>query len=442
MATILEHPEAVSLLEQASLTPEQVASCTDRLAAFLQRYLCLFHRKEQRHNATLVVEGKLSGLDRKTSEPIANQAGVHRKPVQSFVGWGPWDDEAVMAELRRHVSEQWTDPDAAFIVDGSGFPKKGEHSCGVARQWCGRLGKPENCQVGVFLAYACRHGHTGIDRRLFLPRDWVTDSGRRNECHVPEAVVYQEHWQIALDEMDRCKDLPHRWITADSEFGRVLAFRSALRERHELYVVEVRADTLVRDQQERRPSRRRRWGRKRAVPWRRADAWARRQAPGRWRRLKVRAGEKGPLLVEAVSTTVWSWADGRKEHPAERLTVIRTVEAKPRTWYTMSNAGPEVTLAELVQAHAQRHWGEEVFEEGKGEVGLGQYEVRRWDGWHHHMTLALLALWFLSLERARLGGEKGGGNGQPVAAGLQPTAAAARSQRGADRPGSQPRVAA
>jgi SRSO17 transposase len=438
MATILEHPEAVSLLEQACLTPEQVASCSDRLTAFLQRYLPLFCRKEQRLNATIVVEGKLSGLDRKTSEPIANQAGVHRKPVQSFVGWGPWDDEAVMAEVRRHIKEQWADPDAAFVVDGSGFPKKGEHSCGVARQWCGRLGKPENCQVGVFLAYACRYGHTGIDRRLFLPKDWAADPLRRDECHVPEKVVYQEHWQIALQEIDRCKDLPHAWVTADSEFGRVVEFRSALRDRHERYVVEVRADTLVRDLQERRPPRRRRWGRKRAVPFRRVDAWAGRQPQGRWQRLEVRAGEKGPLRVQAVSTVVRAWADGRKNHPTERLTVIRTVEAKPRTWYTMSNAGPEVPLLEVVKTHAQRHWGEEVFEEGKGEVGLGQYEVRRWDGWHHHMTLSLLALWFVSLERTKVGGEKGGGNGQPVAADLQPAAAAAGAESGADSRGGQP----
>lgn len=442
MTSILEQDDASALLEQANLSAQQVADCQQHLQDFLPRYLPLFQRAEQRHNATIVLQGKLSGLQRKTSEPIAYQAGLQRKPIQSFVGWAPWDDEAVLAQLRRHVTDAWSDANAVFVVDGSAFAKKGNASCGVARQWCGRLGKVENCQVGIFLTYSCRYGHTGLDRQLFLPKDWADDRLRRAACHVPEDIVYQEHWQIAVTLIERCQDVPHAWISSDSEFGRVVAFRDALQRRGERYVVEVRADTRVRDLHGRRPRRRRRWGRRRQVPWRRVDAWAAQQPAARWRRLPIRAGEKGPLVVEVLSTSVQAWADGQTRRPAERLLVIRTVEETPRTWYTLSNAAEDVPLSQLAQAHAARHRGEEVFEEGKGEVGLGQYEVRRWDGWHHHRTLSLLALWFVNRERSRMRGEKGSGEQCPGTADLHATAASAAAACGADCSGDQLCVAA
>lgn len=442
MASILEHEQAIALLEQATLSAQQVADCQQQLPAFLQRYLPLFQRVEQRRNATVIIEGKLSDLQRKTSEPIAYQAGLQRKPLQAFVGWAPWDDEAVMAELRRHVRQAWADPDAVFVVDGSAFPKKGNASCGVARQWCGRLGKVDNCQLGIFLLYSCRYGHTGLDRQLFLPKDWADDPVRRQNCRVADDLVYQEHWQIAAALIERCREVPHAWITADSEFGRVVAFRDALTDQGERYVVDVRADTLVRDLQARRPRRRRRFGRRREVPWRRVDAWAASQPAARWQRVHIRAGEKGPLEVEVLSTLVQAWADGHTKRPAERLTVIRTVEEHPRTWYTLSNAGPEVSVSRLARAHAGRHRGEEVFEEGKGEVGLGHYEVRGWDGWHHHMTLSLLALWFVSLERSRVRGEKGRDKQLPDTADIHASFASSASERGADRLGDQLCVAA
>jgi SRSO17 transposase len=437
MSSILEQDAAAALLQQATLSAQQVADCQQQLHAFLQLYLPLFQRTEQRQNATVLLQGKLSDLQRKTSEPIAYQAGMQRKPLQAFVGWAPWDDEAVMAQLRRHVSDAWADDAAVFVLDGSAFVKKGNASCGVARQWCGRLGKVDNCQVGIFLAYSCRYGHVGLDRRLFLPKEWANDPLRRAACHVPADVVYQEHWQIALELVQRCQDVPHAWVTADSEFGRVVAFRDALEQRGERYLVEVRAETLARDLEARRPPRRRRWGRKRALPWQRVDVWARRQPASRWQRVRIRAGAKAFLEVEVLSTRVQAWADGRKRRPTERLTVIRTVEAQPRTWYTLSNAGGDVPVAQLARAHAARHRGEEVFEEGKGEVGLGQYEVRRWDGWHHHMTLSLLALWFVCRQRSRLGGEKGSGECQPGTADLQSSVASAAAERGADRVGGQ-----
>ena len=441
MATILEHPEAQALLDAATITPAEVNACARRLHAFLPRYLSLFKRSEQRDNATLILEGKLSGLDRKTSEPIANQAGVPRKPLQAFVGAGAWDDEAVMAEIRSHVREEWADPRAVLVVDGSAFPKKGTHSCGVARQWCGRLGKVDNCQVGVFLIYACRQGHAPLDRRLYLPEEWDEDADRREECHVPEEVHYQERWRMALALLDRCGDIPHAWVTGDDEFGRASEFRAELRQREERYVLDVPCNTLVRDLEVRPPRRKRKRGRKRKTPFERVDEWAKRQPASRWKRMLVRAGEKGPLEVEAITVRVQTKQEGRVG-PEERLLIERTVEEEPQTSYHLSNAGGGVKLEELVRGRSERHRVEEVFREGNGEVGLDHYEVRSWVGWLHHMTLSLLALWFLALERGRVGGEKDTPDGVATPRDLHATAAPAASDGAADRRRDQSRAAA
>ena len=146
-----------------------------------------------------MVEGLLSGLERKTCEPIAREHGVERKPIQFFVGAGKWDDEKVMAEVRRQVKEQLGEANAVLVLDPSSFPKKGSESCGVQRQWSGRLGKIDNCQVGVFLCYAAAGGHAPLDRRLYLPEDWAGDNERREKCHVPQEVVFQEKWRIGLE---------------------------------------------------------------------------------------------------------------------------------------------------------------------------------------------------------------------------------------------------
>src|SRR5947209_2453977 len=279
----LEHATAQALLKDAEVSAGSVRACGERLTHFVQRYLPLFYRAEQRDNARLVIEGKLSGLERKTMEPIAHQAGVHRKPVQSFVGSGKWDDEAVMDEMARHVAEEIGSPEGVLILDPSAFPKKGTQSCGVQRQWCGRLGKIDNCQVGVFLAYAGDGGLALIDRRLYLPKEWANDRRRRQKCHVPKEVGYQEKWRIGLDLLDRRGlEMPHRWVVADDEFGRVAAFREALRSRREHYVLDVPCNTLIREIGG-------------SGEFERADAWAKRQPRSRWRQLKVRAGEKGWL---------------------------------------------------------------------------------------------------------------------------------------------------
>jgi SRSO17 transposase len=432
--SLLDHPEARALLADATVTPDAVRDRTDRLAPFLRRYLPKFYRAEQRVNATRVVRGLLSGLERKTCEPIAIEARLPRKPIQFFVGAGKWDDEAVMAELRAHVREELADPDGVVIVDPSGFPKKGSESCGVDRQWCGRLGKVDNCQIGVFLAYATEAGYAPLDRRLYLPEDWANDEARREKCHVPEEVKFQETWRIAVNLLDRSlPGLPHGWIAGDDELGRAAEFRAALRQRAERYVLDVPCNTTVRDlERRRRPRRKAGVGRRREVPFVRADAWAARQPQSRWERITVRDGEKGPLVVDAMGVRVRSKQD-RRVGPEERLVVIRTV-GESRIDYALSNAGPETPLADVVRAQRQRHRIEEVFGAGKGEVGLDHYEVRSWVGWHHHMTLCLVALWFLCLERRRVGGENPGDHRAAGEAHPGPVAPRPAAKSGRDRP--------
>ena len=433
--SLLEQPQAQELLADAVVSAAAVRGCQEHLTAFLQRYLPLFYRHEQRALATVVLRGRLSDLERKTSEPIAHQAGRHRKPVQHFVGAGAWDDEAVMAELRRHVAEELGDPQAVLVVDGCGFPKKGTASCGVARQWCGRLGKVDNCQVGVFLGYAAAAGHAPLDRRLFLPEDWAADRKARKKTHVPPEVVFQEKWRTALDLLERSgPDVPHGWVTGDDEFGRATAFRAELRRRHERYVLDVPATTLVREVAVRPDGRR--------PPFERAEVWAARQPASRWKTVTLRDGTKGPLKVRALKRRVQTKDEDGHVGPIETLTVIRSLGADPQTWYTLSNARRQERRAILARVHGARHRIEEILQEGKGEVGLGQYEVRGWVGWHHHMTLALLALWFLTLERRRLGKKNTGPDAATSAAGLQRPAPPPAAQPGADRGPSQPRAAA
>jgi SRSO17 transposase len=441
--SLLEHPEAAALLADATVSTEDVRECRSHLARFLKRYLPAFRRQEQRDHAAAFVRGLLSGLQRKSVEPIARQAGIPRKNLQMFVGQGAWDDEAITSEMRRHVAEELAEPDGVIVLDPSGFPKKGHDSCGVARMWCGRLGKKDNCQIGVLLAYVSSRGHAPLDRRLYLPKDWADDPVRRRACHVPDDVAYRKTWEIAADLLARSgAEVPHGWVVGDDEFGRASEFRALLRRRGEPYILDVPCNTTIRDPEGRRPERkRRRGGRRPEVPFVRADTWASGLPADRWTRLTIRDGDKGPVVVEAVAARVRAKL-GRRVGPEERLLVIRTLDAVPEVTYSMSDAPAAVPLTEVVAVRSRRHRVERVFQEAKGEVGLAHYEVRSYVGWHHHITLSLLALWFLILERQRIGGENPGDDGLPGACDLHRTAPQAPAEVRRDRPGDQRGAAA
>jgi SRSO17 transposase len=428
MSTILEHPAAQALLEQTEVAPQTVNSCSHYLSAFIQRYLPFFYRSEHRQHADTILRGKLTGLERKTTEPIAIQAHQKRRPLQLFVGAGGWRDDDVLDELRRHVRAEIADPRGVLVLDPSAVAKKGNESCGVQRQWCGSLGKVENCQVGVFLGYATARGRALVASRLYLPPERAADQQHRNKTYVPKEVTYQEKWRIGLDLVrGPGQKLPHGWVVGDDEFGRASDLRALLRLDHERYALDVPCNTQIRDLSSRRaPSRP--GGRSRLPEWESVADWADRQPKKRWRYFTIRDGEKGPLRVKALQQWVQTKDSDGSPGARERLVVIRSVEKKPRTWYVLSNAPKEIALAAIVGAHGERHRIEELFQEGKGEVGLDHYEVRSWTGWHHHMTLTLLALWFLQLERLRLGKKKSGSDGAADPADLHETAAASAAE--------------
>jgi SRSO17 transposase len=443
LMSLLDEPEAKALLADAEVSADDVRGCRDRITRFLKRYLPLFYREEQRGHAGAFVRGLLSGLERKSVEPIAAQAGVPRKDLQYFVGCGVWDDDKVMAEVRRHVREELADPEGVIVLDPSSFPKRGSHSCGVARQWCGRLGKKENSQLGVFLAYTSAKGHAPLDRRLYLPKEWIDDPTRRRECHVPEDLTYRKTWEIAHDLLTRSgPGVPHKWLVGDDEFGRASEFRAALRNDGERYVLDVPCNTNIRDLDGRRPPRKTAHkGAKRKVSLVRVDTWAGKLPADRWIHLTIRDGAKGPLEVEAVTARVCA-RHLRRIGPEERVLVIRTVGPQPDWTYCLSNAPADMPVAELVRARSCRHRVEEVFAQAKGEVGLDHYEVRSWVGWHHHVTLAFLALWFLVLERTRMGGENPGRDGGPDADDLHRVAPQASPDGAGDRRGGESCLAA
>ena len=270
--------------------------------------------------------------------------------------------------------------------------------------------------------------HLLVDHRLYLPNDWANDPDRRELTHVPDHVTFQEKWRLALDLLDRCGPvLPHGWVTGDDELGRPSAFRSALRFRHERYVLDVPCDTRVRPLDGT------------GAGFQRVDAWARSQPGSAWQERPWRAGEKGPVRVQVLSQRVQTM-DDTSPGPSEPLLVIRTLDGTPKTWYCLSNA-KDVSTDQLVSARAKHHRVERGLQAGKGEAGLGHYEVRSWVGWHHHMTLSLLALWFLVLERGRV--KKNGRDKDPAnPRDLHPIVAPPGSESETDRRGSHPSTTA
>jgi SRSO17 transposase len=385
---------AVASLGSSELVgASDVASCIGSLDRFLERYRPLMSRSEQRAHMGVYLEGLLSSLERKSVEPIATMHGLYRRPLQHYIGAGSWSDGAVRNEMRAHLVEELGDPGGVFVLDGSGFHKQGVDSVGVARQWCGRLGKIDNCQIGVFLAYSTPKGHALIDAQLYLPEDWADDLARREATYVPAEVQFQTSWQIS-DALiaSAAPHVPHAWIVGDDEFGRPSEFRDRLADRGERYLLEVPCNTLVR-----RPNH---WAGRRKT-WKQVHLRQEELANQRWTRMRLRDGEKGPLEVRAFCTRVETRRDGGA-HREETLFVMQTLTGN-RTWYFLANADVRLDPAQLAAVAAHRHRIEQVFEAAKGEVGLAQYEVRSWVGWNHHVTLSMLALAFLTLERRRLG---------------------------------------
>jgi len=286
------------------------------------------------------------------------------------------------------------------VFDPSGFPKKGTESVGVQRQWCGWLGKIENCQVGVYLAYVSAEEHALVNTRLYLPREWAKDKARRNKCHVPRAVKFKTRHELCLDMLDEVGHLlPHAWIAGDDEMGRSSSFRRELRSRSERYLLAVPSNTLIRDLEVELPESEGPGGPRKA-PFVRADKWRESLPESAWTQIEVRDGEKGPLVVEVTTCRVQAKADGKRVGPEELFVIVRSREeaGAVKHDYYLSNAAPQTPRRELARVAKAEHRIEECLQRGKSECGLADYEVRTWGGWHHHQTLSLIAAWFLNCE--------------------------------------------
>lgn len=392
------------LFSTTQVQASEVGETLGQLGKFAKSFAPFFYRKEQGKLSKMYLEGLVSDLHRKSVEPIAIAHHHPRQGLQRFVGQGKWEDTRVRTELHRQIKESLGDPDGILVLDSSGFPKKGVHSVGVARQWCGRLGKMENCQVGVFLGYVGRGSYTLVDGDLYLPHEWTRSRARLDACQVPRTTGFRTKIQIAQDLLALvAPKLPHQWIVGDDEFGRPSDFRRKLRKQGERYLLDVPSNTLIRDLAARVPPRvAGQRGRSPEVPFVCVKAWADAQPASAWKRVLVRPGEKGPLEVDIAITPVRAHLN-KKVGPRELLVVTKTVEAKPEVKYFFAHAEATMSHEVLARVAGTRHWIEQCFEVSKDDVGMDHYEVRSWLGWQHHMTMSFLAHWFLTLEHRRLG---------------------------------------
>lgn len=386
------------LLSECEVVPEELLQCVSRLKEFMEPFSGHFGRREMREHGEDFVRGLLSDLDRKSVEPIAERSGKDRRGMQRFIGQGSWDHRPVTEELCRQVGREIGRPEGCLVLDPTGFVKKGDDSVGVTRQWCGRLGQIANSQKGVFLGYVSELGRTLVDTRLYLPEEWVLDRVRADGCNVPKGIRHRTACELGLEMIqERGKLLPHCWVLGDDEFGRSADFRADLHRAKERYILDVPGRTLICDAGQARTetfaSR---------LTWAGAQAWKDGLRNDEWTRIVVRGGEKGPVVYHAARRRVRSHWRRRVAPMEEWLVVIRTDAAKPEYSYHLSNAGEDVALDELVRANRARYWIEDCFERAKGQVGLADYETRSWDGWHHHVTLSMLALWFLVREQRHL----------------------------------------
>ncbi len=397
----------------------------DRLRDFVVPYQRVLETQAGQRNVYLYLQGLLSHLPGKNAEDIATLVEVERLVIQEFIGTALWDHRPLVHVLVGQVVERLGDPDGVIAFDPSSFPKRGTHSVGVKRPWCGHRGKVDNCQVGVYMGYVSRHDHALLDFRLSLPEEWARDEHRRQACHVPEDVSYRTRPELCLEMLDLWRaQVPHGWVTGDDELGRHTQFRHELRERDERYVLGIPCNTTMRDLEAPLPAYRGRGRRPKAL-WQAVSTWRHTLAPAGWTRLTVRDGEKGPITIEMITRRVQTRLERKRTGPEEWLVVTRRPLADDSTWepqasrdasdqdtryryryYLTPTYGSEAerekpSLVELAQVIKAGTCIEASFKRGKGEAGMDEYQVRTWQGWHHHMVLSLIAVWFLIGETHR-----------------------------------------
>lgn len=381
----------------ATVTPDAVQDWAMELDQVHRRLVPHFARREPRQRVRAYLAGLLSSIERKNGWQLAEQAGEATPTgMQRVLSGSQWDAAAVRDDLRAYVIEHIGDPTGVLIIDETGFLKKGTKSVGVKRQYSGTAGRIENCQIGVFLAYAGAHDRTFLDRELYLPQEWVDDAERRKEAGVPTDVTFQTKPQLARQMLERARDagVPAAWVTADEVYGGDRSLRLWLEAQHQPFVLAVKRNEPLWIGTDRGP---------RELP---AAMIAAGVEPDAWACLSAGNGAKGPRLYDWVRVAIRPLRDPGWEH---WLLIRRSLTDPDDVAYYVCFAPTGTPLDELVRVAGTRWAIETCIEEAKGEVGLDQYEVRKWDGWYRHITLALFAHAMLTVICAR-GMEKGGGS--------------------------------
>lgn len=403
------------------LTPADLDNLLEEVEAYHEIYEPLFQRREQCERSREYLYGLLAPeIEKKAVEPMVLQlkgsAPNAIRALQHFISAGAWEDMKILEQHWREVAADLGDPDGVLTLDGSDFPKKGNASVGVQRQHCGELGKVANCQAGVFVGYASQHGYTLLHRALYMPNSWLTEEAyaeRRKKCRVPETLEFQTKPDLGLAMLTEIVDaatLPARWVACDEAFGRATDFLDGVAALGLWYYAEVPLDTRVwRERprthvppwsgQGRKPTQEQlQKGEPAAQP---IQALAATVPPETWTRQTIKEGSQGPLVADFVLLRVVTVRD-TLPGPEVWLILRRAVTTGELKAY-LCNAPAETPQTTLVRISGMRWPIETAFEEGKQLVGLGDYQMRCWLGWHHHMTLCILAHFFLVRLQLRLG---------------------------------------
>lgn len=403
-----------------NIAPRDVAGLDGELKNYHQMFADCFMRREQRRWALKYSQGQMLDLPRKSIEPMAVAlAGGNIQAMQQFISQGAWSDDEVLTIHRREVDQTLGRRDGVLIFDGCEYPKQGDDSVGVARQYCGPLGKLANCQASVVLVYASELGATLLDRRLFLPQAWFDEAHRERwrKCGIPDEVAFKTKPELAAEmfqTMVETGEVPFQWVTMDEGYGAAGPLLDTIHRHHKHFFAEIPRSKQAwrRRPQVVPPEIRAATGRPPTRPHRapgtppaqRVEVLARQLRAADWQRFIIHEGSKGPLEVEIAVVRVVMAEDGLPGR--EEWLVIRRPVGKgtPTDWkFYRSNAPAATPLKTLARLTAWRWPVESVIEECKDELGLDHYEVRGWVGWHHHTTMTLLAHHFLVRLRVKLG---------------------------------------
>jgi len=393
---------------ECNLTPRDVVGLLDQLAAYHAHFVPAFARSEQTYWAEIYLHGLLSECERKSIEPMALHLGVPIRPLQYFIGQSTWSIEPIIAQHQLLVGSTLAEEDGVFLVDECGVVKQGHASVGVAPQYCGSVGKVANAQVGVYLGYASRKGYTLLDGQLFIPELWfgLSHADKRQATEMPPTLSFQTKPDIALELLRQAVargSVSARWLAADALYGNSPAFRDGVAALSLYYFTAISCDTLIWRRQvalvvpyysgRGRKPRNLRLKTPSNAPYR-VDELAKRLPKSAWKRTTIKEGSKGPIVSDVAMVRVTEARDGL---PGPRLwLVIRRNVADPSdARYYLSNAPETTSEAELARLLGMRWPVELTFEQGKQEIGMEDYEVRSWQGWHHHMVLVMLAHHFL-----------------------------------------------